>query len=260
MRNIQIILRKEWRELRGQPLLLAGVIAPALVLAALSLVALFVARGGAGLPPGLNLPLGATAYSGLSAAEGMQIALGGQLGVALLLLPVIVTGSIAAYSVVGEKLGRTLEPLLATPVRTWELLAAKVLAALLPGVLATWGAGLVVGLGVPLVALSPAVAAAILSPERLVLLGLVAPLLALAAVSLTVAISARVSDVRTAQQTSGVLVLPVLLLLFGPVAGLSVQGVGMALGVTLLVSLVAGGLLALAVRVFQREAILTRWR
>ena len=40
--------------------------------------------------------------------------------------------SVAAYSVIGEKQARTLEPLLATPITTFELLAAKVLGALLP--------------------------------------------------------------------------------------------------------------------------------
>jgi ABC-2 type transport system permease protein len=150
--------------------------------------------------------------------------------------------------------------LLATPVATWELLSAKVLAALVPGVLATWLAGLIVAIGVQILAISPAVAAAILSPERAVLLGLAAPLLALAAVSLTVAVSARANDVRTAQQTSGVLVVPVLLLLFGPAIGFAFQGVAVALAVAAVLALIAGCLLALAVRTFQRETVLTRWR
>src|SRR5205814_778348 len=42
--------------------------------------------------------------------------------------------SVAAYAVVGEKQARTLEPLLATPITTFELLAAKVLGALVPGI------------------------------------------------------------------------------------------------------------------------------
>src|SRR6476661_3979262 len=47
-----------------------------------------------------------------------------------------VTGSmaVAAHSVIGEKQARTLEPLLATPVTTFELLTAKVLGAALPGI------------------------------------------------------------------------------------------------------------------------------
>ena len=42
--------------------------------------------------------------------------------------------SVAAHSVIGEKQARTLEPLLATPVTTFELLAAKVIGAALPGI------------------------------------------------------------------------------------------------------------------------------
>ena len=45
--------------------------------------------------------------------------------------------SVAAYSVVGEKQARTLEPLLATPITTFELLSAKVLASLLPALALT---------------------------------------------------------------------------------------------------------------------------
>ena len=52
----------------------------------------------------------------------------------LVLVPVTSAMSVAAYSVVGEKQARTLEPLLATPITTFELLAGKVLGALLPAV------------------------------------------------------------------------------------------------------------------------------
>ena len=51
----------------------------------------------------------------------------------LVLTPVAGAMSVAAYSVIGEKQARTLEPLLATPITTFELLAAKVLGAFLPG-------------------------------------------------------------------------------------------------------------------------------
>ena len=51
-----------------------------------------------------------------------------------LLLLVPVTGAItfAGHSLVGEKLGRSLEPLLATPITTFELLVGKVIGALIP--------------------------------------------------------------------------------------------------------------------------------
>ena len=49
-----------------------------------------------------------------------------------LLTPITGAMALAAHAVVGEKQARTLEPLLATPITTFELLVAKVLGALLP--------------------------------------------------------------------------------------------------------------------------------
>ena len=49
-----------------------------------------------------------------------------------LVIPVTGAMALASHSVVGEKQARTLEPLLATPITTLELLVAKVLGALLP--------------------------------------------------------------------------------------------------------------------------------
>ena len=56
-----------------------------------------------------------------------------------LLMPAYIPLSIATFSIIGEKLSRSLEPVLAAPIRTVELLAGKSIAALVPGVLAGWG-------------------------------------------------------------------------------------------------------------------------
>ena len=60
-----------------------------------------------------------------------------------LVAPIVGAVSLAAYSVVGEKQGRTLEPLLTTPLTTVEMLLSKVLAAFLPS-LVIEAAGLLV--------------------------------------------------------------------------------------------------------------------
>src|SRR5436190_14046887 len=56
-----------------------------------------------------------------------------------LLTPTTGAMAMAAHSVVGEKLARTLEPLLATPVATFELLLAKALGALVPTLVIAMG-------------------------------------------------------------------------------------------------------------------------
>ena len=73
-------------------------------------------------------------------------------------------------------------------------------------------------------------------------------------------LSSRVNDPRTAQQISAVLVVPVLALLFGQLAGVIVLGPALALGIGVVLALIAAGALWVATRLFQREVILTRWR
>src|SRR5690242_10363532 len=52
----------------------------------------------------------------------------------LLLIPVVIPATIAAYSVVGEREQGTLEPVLTTPVRREEFLLGKALACFVPSV------------------------------------------------------------------------------------------------------------------------------
>src|SRR4029077_19825070 len=73
-----------------------------------------------------------------------------------LLAPIIGAVSLAAYSVVGEKQGRTLEPLLTTPVSAAELLLAKPLASFAPA-LVIEAAGLAIYLGFVAAVASPGV-------------------------------------------------------------------------------------------------------
>jgi hypothetical protein len=127
-----------------------------------------------------------------------------------LAVPAIVPALIASYSVVGEKQLRTLEPVLATPVRVRDLLAGKCLAALLPALAATWTTfGVTCAL---LRSVLPPEALAVAPPnaEWLIAVLLVAPLLAFGANTLTVLVSARVRDPRAAHQFASLLVLPII--------------------------------------------------
>ena len=68
----------------------------------------------------------------LSAEAAVQAFIFSRFLVMTLLVPVTGAITFAGHSLVGEKLGRSLEPLLATPLTTAELLLAKVIGALLP--------------------------------------------------------------------------------------------------------------------------------
>ena len=55
-----------------------------------------------------------------------------------LLMPIAIASTAAAFSIVGEKQQRTLEPILATPITDREFLTGKLLVCLVPTVAVTW--------------------------------------------------------------------------------------------------------------------------
>src|SRR5262245_58596665 len=68
----------------------------------------------------------------LAADAGIQLFLFQQFLTLFLLTPITGAMSLAAHAIIGEKQTRTLEPLLATPLTTRELMVAKVIGALVP--------------------------------------------------------------------------------------------------------------------------------
>ena len=260
--RILAILAREWAELRRNRVVLLSVVLPPLLFAGFPLVALQsgVLAGLADATPQLGgLRQTRPDLAGLDDRQALQVLLLGQFLALLLLAPISVPMTIASYSIVGEKQLRTLEPLLASPIRTWELLLAKALAAVLPGVLGGWlGYAILVVGARPL--LGPAAFGYLIGPTGLLLTFLLAPLLALLGVALAVLASSRTDDPRAAQQVGVVVVLPVLGLLFAQAAGALALGPGVVLAASLAAVLANAALLPAAARLFRRETILTRWR
>lgn len=168
--------------------------------------------------------------------------------------------AIAAYSFVGEKVERSLEPLLATPVTDLDVLVGKALAAFLPPVVAMWiGAALFILLADR--ETSGSLGRAYLPDATAwLILGLVIPLSALLSVLVSVLVSVRAVDTRSAQQAASLLALPfaaiyvlseLQLISLVPAGMLSLAGVLAAVDIVLFV---------LARAAFNREEILIRWR
>ncbi len=177
-----------------------------------------------------------------------------------MLLPLAIPAAIASYSIVGEKTTRSLEPLLATPITTWELLAGKSLAAVIPAVLMTDIAFGIYALGAFILIPNRPVFLAMMDARWLLAIFLVGPLMAIMAVNFSVMISSRVNDPRVAEQLSMVVIIPVLGFFFGQVAGLFVINRQIIYASALVLTVLDAGLVYLAVRLFQRETILTRWK
>jgi ABC-2 type transport system permease protein len=99
-----------------------------------------------------------------SPSECMQGWLVNQFLLLFLLIPLAVPVTIASYSIVGEKSTRSLEPLLATPTSTTEIIIGKALASVIPAISATWLAFVIFLIGARLFAASDRVYALFMSP------------------------------------------------------------------------------------------------
>lgn len=168
--------------------------------------------------------------------------------------------TIGAYSVVGEKVEKSLEPLLATPSTDGEILLGKVLAAFLPTMIAIWA-----GAGLYMVMIDRITEASLgylyypnltIAAQILVL----APLVAIVAIEASIAVSSRVQDVRSAQQTAGILFMPFILLYVAAEAQIFPLNAENSLILAGVLAAIALGLFPLGRRLFDREQILTRWK
>jgi ABC-2 type transport system permease protein len=197
--------------------------------------------------------------SGLDPEGAVQAFVFQQFLVLLVLAPVAASMSSAAFSVVGEKQARTLEPLLVTPLSTTELLGAKILGAFVPALVLTVGTFAVYVAATAAFA-RPGVFRALLTPEAFAITLLVGPLAALAALQMAVCVSSRANDARSAQQIGAIVILPIAGLLVAQVAGRVVLTTGLTLGIAAGLAVVNLALLKLGVVLFDRESILTRWK
>jgi len=168
--------------------------------------------------------------------------------------------AIASYSIVGEKVEKSLEPLLATPVTDDEILLGKSLASFLPSMGATYlGGAIYMGL-VDVITLQPLGHLYYPDWTAAVLFLLAAPLACLFSVELSVIVSARVTDVRAAQQFGRLLLLP-----FAAVYVLGEIGIVPLVADNLLIIsavllVVDVVLFSVSRSTFKREEILTKWK
>ena len=97
-------------------------------------------------------------------------------------------------------------------------------------------------------------------PRSLALVFVLGPLAGLTALLLAVTASSRVSDARSAQQVGVLVILPVIGLFIVQLRGDLALTAGAVLAIAAVLAVVDVVLLAIAVAVFQRESILTRWK
>jgi ABC-2 type transport system permease protein len=257
---VSAVIARDWEETLRNRLLLLTIVVPPIALTIVPLVVGSVI-GSRPLPDALARQAIAQRpeWVGLSpteltAAFGIQ-----QFLVFFLMMPAYIPLSIASYSIIGEKTSRSLEAVLATPIRTVELLAGKAISALLPGVVT----GLLTYLTFAVLTgflYGRQLFAVVTDASWLAGVFLLGPAVGLASVVAGVIVSARVSDPRTAQQIGGIIIVPlVALAIVQATATVILGGVGFAISAAVVFALSMIGL-RIGASLFGRETILTRWR
>ncbi len=263
--RLRAVIARELLEIRKNRLLIFTIFLPPLLLAFIPIV-MFGVLGGQMTGANMSASGAIERYYSLSPeftkyspSELTQLIVFQQFLVLYLVMPLIIPMTVAAFSIIGEKQAHSLEPLLATPIRTGELLLGKSIAAVIPAVLATWFAYAVFFIGAKFVTTAQVIAG-LLNPMWFVAMLVLTPLLALLSVAIGVLISSRVNDTRAAQQIGGMLVIPAVVVGLAQTAGFILLNAFTFVVGSAIVALIDAGVLYFATKVFQRETILTRWK
>jgi len=179
--------------------------------------------------------------------------------ITLVIIPAFLPSYIASYSFVGEKVEKSLEPLLATPTTDGELLLGKCLAAFLPCMAATYVGAAISAALLDVSSYTKIGVFLIPNPYWALAIGVIAPLACVLSVEANVIVSSKVTDIRAAQQLGGLVSLPLIILIL--VAASSAQlSLLLAILVSIVLAVADATLFYLSKETFQREEILTKWK
>jgi len=167
---------------------------------------------------------------------------------------------IASYSIVGEKVEKSLEPLLATPLTDGEILLGKAIAALLPTLVAMYAGATVFMVGVDAVTFGELGYNYFPNWTFGVLLLILVPVAVIMSVLYSIIVSSRVNDVRSANSYGIFIFLPFLAIYFASEIGIiSLDTTGILIIACILFAIDIA-LYFIGTAAFQREEILTKWK
>lgn len=208
----------------------------------------------------IGLPLVLRSLTGLDNSTAEIILLLNAFSFFYIILAYIQSITLASYSILGEKIEQSLEPLLATPTTDGELLLGKTIASFLPSI------GVIYVGSIIFMVLSDAITYNTLgylffpNLSMAFILLLAVPLSSILSIQLNVIISSRVNDVRTANQLGLILFIPfmgVYIMLLSNIISLNIVNLFV---VTIFLFVVDLVLFYLSKATFSRDKILTKWK
>ena len=171
----------------------------------------------------------------------------------------IIPSTLAAYSLVGEKVEKSLEPLLAAPITDGELLLGKGIASFVPSVVSLYIGSIVFMVFSDLVTHNFLGYYFFPNWHIAIILLVSIPLMTVLSVEWCVIVSARATDPRAAQLQGILIAIPLAVIYVATEVGavtLNTTTIWIISGVILIFDII---LFFLSTRTFQREEILTKW-
>ena len=196
---------------------------------------------------------------GLSALQRLQVFFFSQFPIYQLLIPCMIAMSFASFSIVEEKQTRTLEPLLATPVRTGQLLLGKALSGLIPSIIMSYSCTVIFLVGVMVMG-SRELLRWVLNPQWWLSLFVLVPLVSFLSFMLGVSGSSRAQDAKSAQNIAVVVILPILAIVALQILGFVVFSPAKLIILSVVLLILNWIMLKVAEKLFKRETILVRWK
>lgn len=136
-----------------------------------------------------------------------------------LIIPIMCSSILGASSFVGEREHKTLETLFYTPITLKELFVSKVLGVFIPSYATTLISFIAFGLVVNIGGLKFFQGIIFPNIKWIILIGYLVPAITLLGLTFTVLVSAKSKTFQDAQQVSGLIIIPIILLVVGQMTG-----------------------------------------
>ena len=175
-----------------------------------------------------------------------------------LIIPIMVANVIAADSFVGEKERKTLEALIYSPTTDRELYIAKIIGPWVAAIVVAWVSFVLYAIVLNISAWGAMERVFFPNTVWIILMLWVVPPAAGVGLGTMVLVSSRVSTFQEAYQLGGMVVLPVLLLLFGQIGGLLYLNVAVVLVIGLVLWAITALVIWYGARGFQRGELIAR--
>jgi len=178
----------------------------------------------------------------------------------LLLIPAMLPSLIAPAAIVLEKESNTLEPLLATPIRTGELLFGKTLTSMVPSFAISLIDFILITAVVDTIGYTKFKIIPLPTWEWFVVTFVLSPAISFIITMISIIISSKSTDIRSAQGIGAVVIFPIYAVIGMQIGGLFLINVKFILITCAVLLAICPLVLRMAVKIFDRENILTKWK